>query len=550
MVVVGISNTDYLEVYKDDAITNEMIRFLPEGLSDIWAIFEDGSVVIKENVVNSPDDPITIEKSEAENSLTFEPLDENGSQIASDDHWVGVSIIHGRNRNYAIYFKDVLPFKISDVNHYKVNWEMSTRPLGSHSNLIYDLKASSPTGIFESHVYSNDPSAFTTLNIKNPNVDEASAQTLWYYARQTFGRHANTMSPVHISNPFHVLYTRDTELGYLEQGSMLRLSAVGDENNKWETSMFIATKDQGLLFSSFIPSRPLENITNTTEFDYTLGGTIPHISGRPFYNPNYNSIAYGFNAMGIISRHYGERENGMVDFTLVNPDSSVVIHQQIRNSSALIQSDPETVTFYTTDAPQGNYTLGIRYNQYQLDGHPGTFAVNFKFNNLLGDPAPPELLLFNLRNEAGVSTNRISSDEQGMIQFQITDRCDLSLSFDCGNPSDLASVTLEYRKSETDDWQSLNTELINEIHWVKLPLNLPVGQYSLRLTARDNSDNELEQIIEPAFVVAEPGNNTLNKVALLDPVHESNLEFYPQFVWTSQVGGLQLYIADFRRNEF
>jgi len=166
------------------------------------------------------------------------------------------------------------------------------------------------------------------------------------------------------------------------------------------------------------------------------------------------------------------------------------------------------------DLPEDTYTLIIENDNFNLAGLPGLFTITNCFNTELDLFAPPYINSFSIFNEDNKPVNRLEHNEDASLLFSVADveYIDSLLTY---LPVITESVKVFYKIHDEEEWQEIETELIDEIPvcgWTFgkiFSTNLLVATaldstvYDLKIQFEDNEENSTEMIIKPAFVVGD-----------------------------------------------
>ncbi len=163
--------------------------------------------------------------------------------------------------------------------------------------------------------------------------------------------------------------------------------------------------------------------------------------------------------------------------------------------------------------PTGSYTMQITDNHYQLAGAPGMSRVIAGFNLTKADKNPPNLISFQIlaNNELA---NVLTATSANKIRFIAEEETELS------------SIELYYRVVNDSLWNPIPVAYQTPYWQGYLPA-LAVGEYSLRLMLTDTSQNYIDCLMAPAFIM--DNTNDINVPLTKDDMIHQKLYLSPAY---------------------
>lgn len=545
LIVIGIEGSYYWRPYYPQPEQTALELYLPKANYDIIVHYDGGSrMVIAESVSTAKNVSLTLDRSLAKNLLAFKPLDKEGNPIDLTNYTSGNAFFSGEDRNIITLFPwGVDSLYVSDTQHYKYEFKYNDK--SASGNEYYEIVAGTGTGIMESKVYSNDPSAFSNITIHNPSIPPGESQHMTFYVKSgspyTWYTTWNSY-PIEMPATFTLLQTQHHPIiqthqqlpgtGYL--GSFLTLSPFPEQAGYvWETADIRAETGNTISFNQHIDRKIVT--VEQRDLDYVLGRTIPNFIMIPAHQAELLRY-YTFLARGAFNRGLGERERGNTHYKLYNATSVIkqgIIAQSINNESGSYFPD--------VDVSPGTYNLDFEYRDFQTGGKFAVARLSTVFNTEANDPNPPYIKSLRLISN-GRDTNEFSEREPALLKFVILD-CDWCSS------SPLKKVSASFKLTDDQDWTELTVQSLEDNQFsAELPSDLVPGYYSLQLTAEDPSGNEFTYEVSPAFLIGDRVQpEVYTTINLISPKNYSiNAGPSPVFYW-SPIDGITSYtiqIAD------
>ena len=135
------------------------------------------------------------------------------------------------------------------------------------------------------------------------------------------------------------------------------------------------------------------------------------------------------------------------------------------------------------------YEMVITDNHYELFGEPGISQVRAFFNLNLPDKNPPNIILFQIQSNNELA-NLIDPENNNWIRFVLEEDENLDI------------VQLFYSIWNDTIWHEISVNY-DDPYWVGHIPFLSEGFYSLKLIVSDNTQNYIDCLIEPAFLIEE-----------------------------------------------
>ena len=162
----------------------------------------------------------------------------------------------------------------------------------------------------------------------------------------------------------------------------------------------------------------------------------------------------------------------------------------------------------------GFYEMIITDNQYELLGQPGISQVHAVFDLNQIDKNPPNIILFQIQSNDELA-NILNPENNNRIRFVLED------------DENLNRIQLLYSIMNDTIWHEIPVNF-NDSYWEGQIPFLSNGFYSLKLFVYDDTQNFINQLIAPAFIVEEPnaiiGRNKFNKIN-----YPNRVRLYPNY---------------------
>ncbi len=475
---------------------------------DIMIFFQDLSTVIKEDLLISGNFlNLNINKSDAINNIKSEYYDSYNNQFYPSLY--GQSIIHRQNSwGFTIYGGLYLNYYISNFSsNYKFNTlrnayhnignsifdSYSTSfaiNSGLDSSMTINISPNTSTNIYHLYTFNNNiyiedfigdnkgevlcPSSYCFLNFP-------LKRNYYYY----FGGLTN-------------FYNRISYSYSPNSGTILE-------------SPYIINNGNTIDFFNFDKVEPTFSFSRNDTID--ICNHYPIFKGRCYNEFNMifirNDPKLVDNSPAFFQDIYGFNKRKNLQYYLYDTNDNVIDSGYSINGVNSLYYKPSILS--------GNYKIELFYDSTYINDFIGNAKATLKFNTSLDDKNPPYI------KKLLISKDTIIKD-----YYYINDS--IKISSIIRDDANVDSVKFFFKKFENETWIQLQTENIDDNYFTSInPLDT-LGYYSIKIEAKDTSNNVLVYEINPAFIVTK---EMLDPVTLINPLNNNILLDSCIFIWTS-----------------
>lgn len=170
----------------------------------------------------------------------------------------------------------------------------------------------------------------------------------------------------------------------------------------------------------------------------------------------------------------------------------------------------------------GVYQVTYTSTNCEVDGLQGKNVTTITYDQSQDDATPPTITMLQFKNQEGIVTERFEKAEDATMVFTAVDFNQPEISawnepFDHDQP---AEIKVEYAPYDSEEWVELPLDpnpTREAVHGWGYVYTLPLsevdaptssGWFALRFTFADETGNRHEQVVSPAFRIAELIDNT------------------------------------------
>lgn len=463
----------------------EVIVFLPPDMYDVITVFGDGlTVVVCEQVVVTTTTEITISHADAPHTVSFVPLDEEGSALEGHDWW---RVIRFRDSNAwtGVRWNQSVPGYYSDLSpDYHIEWTDTaySPPLSPTQSTLYFVKQQ-VAGLTQPVTLTNTPA---NLDLVQFRYHLPPTQTLFYEVPFTVRMSQSTwrVFPAYYNVPLAAPFTQT--LYFESPGSYPYAFGYNQSRgfpvSEWDYDMelfrtpFLRMNDSGTLegFRWGVVTPTVTSMAGRWEVGLTpawWSGRFDNQGDKIQVDPSMGWDYYLF---------FDQYDNVLMPhsypFTLTGPGAISV-------TGSLEWDQREIVV------TPGVYSLTASHPAaYFLAEQPVVPEVIATFDTRLPDPNPPYLTYFRL-TAGGVPTNVLAYGQTGYVEAIVAD------------DHALADVHVSWRPLAGGNWQDVLAWQAGDRWRAALPDALEAGDYALRLIATDASGNQIVYTSTPGWRV-------------------------------------------------
>lgn len=506
-------NLSYTHIWKQ--YINQVV---PIDTFDIIAFFHDDSgftYLVKEDIIVQSDSGLNvfIPKSEAQHYISFNYQDANGNAIFVSDvglieiyHYQGYGFFTFGGMTSNMHFSSFSDrYKFKNIRNAYFN-------AGNNNYDSYTTSFSILNGMDYSETIFINPNTSKKinhnyeLNGRNGNYFVSDWVGNNYLATATTSSTYNSFRPPYIKNNYY-RFCGNTD--YWKQKSYTTL--LGDFSTEFLASPVIKFIDDTVHFFNFNKN---DKILHFGKKDDTIrvNQSFPVFKSRTNNQSNKLVLnAYDFLIVSypsIFQDVYGYNEEKNIELKLKNIYGELVDSTMIPN---LLNNAYENNSLYP-----GFYELELKCDNNFVGNYQGNAIATLRFSNSRDDKNPPYIkkLLF-------------SSD--GLIKpyYYVNETIDMECSL--GDDYAVQNADFFCRNIEDEEWQFIdaNYSYSSNTYSASLDASTLLGYSSFKIVAKDFLNNELEYVINPAFLVK------LSAPTLLEPLDSSTMQSAtPTFKWT------------------
>lgn len=458
--------------------------FVQPDTYDIMTVFDDGvTVVVQEGIVVTRTTEITLSHADAPHTVNFQPLDEKGDVLPGRDWW---RVIRFRDTNLwtGAGWSLSIPGYYSDLSSdYRIEWVDMSYTLPLTQSTQYFIKehligltqsitlSNNPADLYPVHITHHLPPTQTVLHQASMAI-QMSQPTDWWLMYSPY--HTVPLVP-----PF-------TQTLYFEPAGTYPYvfgynSLLGFQNASW-------TWGEELFSTPFL--RAGENSLQGFRYG-VVTPTVTSVAGRwetgltpAWWNGRFDNSGDNIHVAPATGWDYylffDQYDN-------VSPDYNYPF--TLTRTGGPVSAGAFTWDMRDVAVSPDIYTLTVTHpSAYFLAERPVTPEVVTVFDTRLSDPNPPYLTAFRLLVD-NIPTNTLTYGEVGYIEATIVDNVAI------------ADVSVSWQPLSGGVWQTMPIWSTGEQWRATLPDDLVAGDYALRLTVIDTSDNTLIYTVAPGWRV-------------------------------------------------
>ena len=499
---------------------------LPFGIYDLFAFIyfaNNNYCVFREGIDISTNLDLVINSNEAANLFQLAAVDEQGSLLSSLDNASTLLVMQAPEESKLLFCGfsgSTNTWHFSDVSDdYTIICGERQFDI-ENENIIHIANHEIVEGITGDIYLTNDPSDLHTKNISlafPPGIHfpyiNVGGYTKYAYPGSMIefgGWSSNTVRQV-ATNPDFTwtipIYYNTSTYEYVKAGLNLfghENDDILDDTKTWFCTMPIYAINENIASYIFNPNPSTYIPINEDTLRFGEGLVYPYL----YFSKNYDHMVIydppNCNFCGSLDE-IRERDSYESTFSLYRQDGTLLTSGMLNEALEKIRYmnlDDEIYNFETSDS------------NYYIVGYNGNATGNFFFDMTQEDATPPQLSSFKLFDNNGCVTQKLSTNEPGLLQFSVIDWKILGpyWGYDFTYKEVIVDSTrLFYKEHGNDVWQELPvTPIVSDsmIGWlyesdITSVTNFDSTAIDLKISFRDDSGNQTIWQMEPAFAVGD-----------------------------------------------